>query len=152
MTELKHTFLECSTIPSTISAKTSKVWLLCSNSTSLKGTTMDRTHVLTVHTHTHTHTLCIQSSSSMESQIQPAAGWTAPQPDVMSPLLFMHLFLSSAALSEPNPPPTTTTTPYSPPALQLPPANKGGQIQYSFNKGQEKYQRQTQRRERDGEK
>lgn len=43
---------------------------------------------------------------------QPA-GWTAPQPDVTSPLLFMHLFLSSAELSEPNTPP--------PPPAPLPP-------------------------------
>ena len=47
---------------------------------------------------------CEQSGSSMEAQIQPA-GWTAPQPDVASPLLFMHLFLSSAELSEPKVPP-----------------------------------------------
>lgn len=70
---------------------------------------MDRhTFILYTDTHIHTHMWCVQSDSSMEAQIQPA-GWTAPQPDVMSPLLFMHLFLSSAELSEPkvslSPPP-----------------------------------------------
>lgn len=99
--------------------------------------------------HTHMHMWCIQSGSSMEAWVE-AAGWTAPQPDVMSPLLFMHLFLSSTELSEPkvSPPASSSSTrpapplPSRPPAPLLPPANKGGQIQYgSGEEGKKKRNR-----------
>lgn len=92
----------------------------------------------------------------MEAEIQPA-GWTAPQHDVTSPLLFINLFLSSAEPSEPEvppqskplrqprrspPPPTPQHTPFfihspsqsRPLALLLPPANEGGQMLVGFKK------------------
>lgn len=89
--------------------------------------------------------MCVLSGSSMEAETQPAR-WTAPPPDVMSSLLFMHLFLSSAELSEPDAPllpPPWSSIQYSRPTLQLPPANEGGHVQLGFIKGHERKQKQA---------
>lgn len=53
------------------------------------------------------------------------------------------------SLNSKSPHPSITSLPPRPQALHLPPANKGGQIQYGFNKEGEKKKRdrQTQRRE-----
>lgn len=96
-----------------------KVQLRCLNSTRVFSQKWDNraAHIHTVHRLVHTY-MCVQSSSSMEAQTQPAR-WTAPPPDVMSSLLFMHLFLSSAELSEPDaPPPIPFHTPHPLPVLQ----------------------------------
>lgn len=138
---------------STDTKQASKVQLLCFTAVSLSSkigqwtgshsycTLTERERA----TETHMHMWCVQSGSSMEAWVE-AAGWTAPQPDVMSPLLFMHLFLSSAELPEPKVLPTTPSSsncptpplPCRPPAPLLPPANKGGQIQYGSGEGGKK--------------
>lgn len=105
------------------------------------------------HTNTHTHTHVVRTIQFFHGGSDSASRLDSPS-NLTSRLLCCLCIYFSPQLNSLNPKsPSLPSLPSCPPALHLPPANEGGQIQYGFNKEREKKERQTetQRGDRHGE-
>lgn len=135
--------------PTADTKQTTIAQLLCLNTTSLFSKTGQWTH-----THAHTRSYCTHAHTHVVWRIRffyggSDSGSRLDSPSTLTSRLLCCLWIYFSpqlnSLNSTSPHPSITSLPPCPQALHLPPANKGGQIQYGFNKEEEKKRRDGQK-------
>lgn len=149
-----HTLPEASLslqTPTADTKQTTIAQLLCLNTTSLFSKTGQWTH-----THIHTRSYCTHARTHTHVVWRirffyggSDSGSRLDSPSTLTSRLLCCLWIYFSpqlnSLNSKSPHPSITSLPPCPQALHLPPANKGGQIQYGFNKEEEKKRRDGQK-------